>query len=497
MAIVELRNDSCSGIAGNHYHTWSLDTQVEPAIRNVIPSNAVLTSVVLVVEAYHTWTSFLGNNANISIAAWFCPEENKDNAYNSGTTLISSTRFTNNKTWATYKSDNIVGYFQTTYPFNINAPQPRLSVYFKSNNAIDRTYYHRVYFDIQYTIHEHSYTSSSSVIVNPTCNGVGTRRHYCSCGAYTDETMPATGHNYVANTVVPPSGPNYGATEYICSNGCGSSELRDFTWSISAKAGTGCSYISLDGWSVVYEGETMSHNLAQGSNFTLWSDPKEGYEFDRWNIVNADGSVSTSTEQNLPVTLNNNVSVEAIYKRITYTATFLNGDGSVLETVTVAHGDAPVCSKTPTKASTEAYSYTWDEANPWTPTISALTGNQTYTPNFITKAWFGLSFEHNEFVPAYDVEIVTGEQNGMKFTEGSVVKITAKIKQGYVFLHWEDNSTDNPRFITITDNITLGVVVEKEAPKFTEVKMLYLDKQISATNKVPADEYFILSVKVQ
>jgi hypothetical protein len=388
-----------------------------------------------------------------------------------------------------------------------------------------------------YTPHAHSYTSSSSVIVNPTCETAGTRRKYCSCGAYTDETIPALGHsyvdivtpptctsqgytthncggcshsyvdtyvaalghNYVATNVVQPSGTSPGYTQYTCSNGCGGSERRDYTNSISVKAGTGCSQITIDGAEPTTEGATRNFVLWQNSVFTLYSYPKTGYVFEKWIIKDANGSASEDTRQNLPVTLSSNISVEAVYKLATYTATFLNGDGSTLETVTVTHGSTPVCSKTPTKASTDKYIYTWDNANPWTPAIGALIGNQTYTPNFISKAYFTLSFDYNELASAYDCELVTGEQvgSGLRFTEGSVVKVTAKVKQGYVLSHWEDGSTDNPRLVTITGDIILAVTITPILPKFTSVQMLYQNQQISETNKVLANQFFRIVVGVE
>ena len=62
-----------------------------------------------------------------------------------------------------------------------------------------------------------------------------------------------------------------------------------------------------------------------------------------------------------------------------YQITFLNGDGSVLETVDVAYGEVPQCSSTPTKASTAQYSYSFSG---WDPTPVAVTGEATYTPVF-------------------------------------------------------------------------------------------------------------------
>ncbi|MBR0352068.1 MAG: hypothetical protein IJH53_02585, partial [Oscillospiraceae bacterium] len=63
-----------------------------------------------------------------------------------------------------------------------------------------------------------------------------------------------------------------------------------------------------------------------------------------------------------------------------YTITFLNGDGSVLETVKVAENEMPVCSKTPTKEPTTTDVYTF--GNCWTPELVPATDDATYTPVF-------------------------------------------------------------------------------------------------------------------
>lgn len=128
-------------------------------------------------------------------------------------------------------------------------------------------------------------------------------------------------------------------------------------------------------------------------------------------IANQGTRLVTATSS---TTITGNVDYYPIWKK-NYTIVFKNGDGSTLETVTAEHGKTPSCSKTPTKASTAEYNYTWDTSNPWSPAISKANDNQTYTPNFIatkrkyTVRWYNedgtlLETDSTEYgiIPTYD-----------------------------------------------------------------------------------------------
>jgi len=93
------------------------------------------------------------------------------------------------------------------------------------------------------------------------------------------------------------------------------------------------------------------------------------YAFSKWN--------------NVPATVTGNVSIEAVFTRTVnnYTVTWKNEDGTVLETdASVAYGNTPTFDgATPTKKTTEEYTYTFKE---WTPAISNVTGDVTYTATY-------------------------------------------------------------------------------------------------------------------
>ncbi len=99
----------------------------------------------------------------------------------------------------------------------------------------------------------------------------------------------------------------------------------------------------------------------------------------------------------------------------TYTITWKNWDGSVLEVdENVAYGSTPTYDgSTPTKPGDSQYSYTWTG---WTPSVVAASGDATYTATFSSsvnsytitwKNWDGSVLEIDENVtygstPSYD-----------------------------------------------------------------------------------------------
>jgi hypothetical protein len=83
----------------------------------------------------------------------------------------------------------------------------------------------------------------------------------------------------------------------------------------------------------------------------------------------------------------------------------------------------------------------------------------------------------------------------------STVTLTAIPNKGYKFVKWMQSGasiTSNPLTTEITANATYTAYFEKlPPPEFTSASMTYLNKQISADNKVIHNEGFIISVGVK
>ena len=121
---------------------------------------------------------------------------------------------------------------------------------------------------------------------------------------------------------------------------------------------------------------------------------------------------------------------------------FVNYDGTVLQSGQVAYGETPAYSgATPTKPADAQYTYTFAG---WTPEVVAVTGDATYTATY------------NETVNQYTIT-ATAENGTVQGTGtydyGTVVELTAVANDGYKFDKWSDDVTDNPRTVTVTENM--------------------------------------------
>jgi len=88
----------------------------------------------------------------------------------------------------------------------------------------------------------------------------------------------------------------------------------------------------------------------------------------------------------------------------------------------------------------------WNDGNTDNPRTFTVTGDATYTAYF-TAQTFDITVESEDYAKG----TVTG---GGEFGYGSTTQISATANEHYTFARWNDNNTDNPRTITVTEDAT-------------------------------------------
>ncbi len=105
---------------------------------------------------------------------------------------------------------------------------------------------------------------------------------------------------------------------------------------------------------------------------------KENYMFTGWQT-----SSGSTVKENSKYTWKSDITLYAQFKQAKYTITFVNYDGTELKSSQVEFNTMPTAPTTnPTRPSTSQYEYSFDG---WTPALSLVTGNKTYTATYTEK----------------------------------------------------------------------------------------------------------------
>lgn len=171
----------------------------------------------------------------------------------------------------------------------------------------------------------------------------------------------------------------------------------------------------------------ISEDVYEGASYTLPSAAeKTGYKFEGWydnkgNYLGQPGDV---------ITISADISIEARYSVLSYTITFVDDNGAIIESGSVEFGTMPTAPADPFKASTAQYTY---EFAGWTPAVSMVTGNVTYTASY------------NSVLNAYKVTFLDYDGTTLKSQNvkyGAAATAPAEPERdGYKFIGW-DNEFD-------------------------------------------------------
>ena len=183
-----------------------------------------------------------------------------------------------------------------------------------------------------------------------------------------------------------------------------------------------------------------------GDQATLTATPAAHYTFSRWS-----DNVTTNPRT---ITVTGSATYTAYFDAEQYTITAIPDDashGTVTGGGTYAYGTTITLTATPAPG----YGFTsWSDNVTTNPRTITVTGNATYTANFELGSYTITA------VPDDTTHgTVTG---GGSYNYNDIVTLTATPATGYVFDHWNDNVTTNPRIITVTADATYTAYFAEE-----------------------------------
>ena len=153
------------------------------------------------------------------------------------------------------------------------------------------------------------------------------------------------------------------------------------------------------------------------------------------------------------------VTVNAVYTAVyssvkqTYTITWKNDDGSLIDTTIVEYGGMPTHTN-PTKPATAQYTY---EFAGWDKEIAKVTGEATYTASFREIACeYTIKFVNYDGTEIYGDKVAYGE---LPKYEGPTPTRPATAEYTYTFKGWE------PELVKVTGDATYKATFREEAKK--------------------------------
>ena len=153
-----------------------------------------------------------------------------------------------------------------------------------------------------------------------------------------------------------------------------------------------------------------------------------------------------------------------------YEIIFQNEDGTELQRSNVTYGETPIYSGvTPTKPATAEFTYTFAG---WTPTISPVTGAQTYTATYSSvKKEYTLTAKPQENI----MGVVTGSGT---YDYGTQVVVIATPKFGYDFDKWDNGLIEKEIVIElVSDSTVIALFTENYCEQHTTPEIPTIEVQ--------------------
>ena len=313
----------------------------------------------------------------------------------------------------------------------------------RNNNVVstEPSYTFIVEGNATYTAHFSQAPTQYTITVNANNNAWGTVSgggQYDAGATCTLHATPASGYQFDSwkkNGSVVSTNPNYSFTV---------TENATYTAYFSAEPVTYYTIttnVTPTGAGTVTGGGTYP----AGSSVTLTATPNDGYAFSQWQ----DGSTANPRT----ITVNGDATYTASFTQLQYTITTNvspAGAGTVTGGGAYHYGEQV----TLTATANSGYEFQgWSDGVTNNPRTITVTGNATYTAVFgeVGTTYYNVTTS----VSPAGAGTVTG---GGTYEAGSVIVLTATANPGYTFNRWDDNSTQNPRTVTVNGDMSFTAI---------------------------------------
>ncbi len=175
-----------------------------------------------------------------------------------------------------------------------------------------------------------------------------------------------------------------------------------------------------------------------GTEIEISASASEHYHFVQWNDGNTDNP------RTITVVEDSTFTAEFAIDRFTVTVESADTEmGTVSESGTYDYGTEIEISAS---ASEHYHFVQWSDGNTDNPRMITVVEDTTFTAEFAID-------QHTITVESADTEMGTVSEGGT-YDYGTEIQISASARDGYQFASWNDDNTDNPRYITVTSDAT-------------------------------------------
>ncbi|MBE5803589.1 MAG: hypothetical protein E7316_03655 [Clostridiales bacterium] len=190
-----------------------------------------------------------------------------------------------------------------------------------------------------------------------------------------------------------------------------------------------------------------------GKKIFVTAEAAAGHYLDRIVVTDENGTLVSTMQQNGQTTFEmpaSNVTISAQFTPYSYTVLWQNEDGTELEKdQNVAYGSTPTYDGAePSKPADAQYSYSFKG---WSPAVSAVTGDVTYTATFSNNT--------NVYTVSYDANGGTGEMAVVRIPSGlyTLPPCDFTAPAGHQFMAWNIDGSEYAEGSTI--NVTTDLTV--------------------------------------